>query len=211
MRVNIWFYFAAVIIGLVGAANDLSAAAMLWMIIPLAILLFAVKLNPFLLTKDTEKVEQYLIRNKQKPVYQFYYGLANGISTDVEGSVDGVLTQAGSASEKAKIRILYHLYKKQAEKAASFLKYVKPLKAREYYAACIALEQGRTEEAREIAKNHLKDPQLSVIEASILLREGLKEQAAEPFARAQSQMRGIEKYLFVQQYTRKHKKNSSRG
>ena len=203
MKVNIWFYLIAIMIGLAGAAMDLSALAMLWMIIPFAVLLFLVKLNPFLLTKDIEKVEKYLIRKKHKPVYRFYYGLANRIRSDVESSVDGALAQAGTASEKAKIRILYHLHKKQAEKAASFLKYVKPVKAKEYYAACIAIEQGRIKEAREISKNHLGEPQRSVIETAAYIAAGRQDQAEEPYRRALSQMRGIEKYLFVRQDERR--------
>ncbi|MEH7503872.1 hypothetical protein V7152_17975 [Neobacillus drentensis] len=36
---------------------------------------------------DVEKIEQILLKNKKKPFYRFYYGLANGIEKDVDESI----------------------------------------------------------------------------------------------------------------------------
>ena len=200
IKQNILLYTIALLIG--GAYGYFGYP--LWMflvtVIPFALFFLYIKLYPVFFTENMNQVEAYLLANKKKPMYAFYYALANRHNEEVEVSFTLTMSKVKSVPGKAQLQTIYHLYKGNPEQAKEYLAELKPMDVKHYYDALISIEEGQLNTARFLKERIKKQWYKDAIEAEINLKEGNYLEAYKFSELAVANTKGLQRYILVKNY-----------
>lgn len=200
IKLNILLYTIAILIG--GAYGYFGYPFWMFLltVIPFALLFLFLKLYPVFFTENMNQVEAYLLANQKKPIYAFYYALANRRDEEVEGSFTLAISKIKSKPGKAQLQIIYYLYKGNPEKAKKYLSELKPMDVKHYYDAMISIEEGQLSTARFLKERIKKPWYKDAIEAEINLKEGNYLEAYTFSELAVANTKGLQRYILVKNY-----------
>ncbi|UII54111.1 hypothetical protein LS684_10355 [Cytobacillus spongiae] len=171
------------------------------LIIVLPIVLFPL-FNTLLWTKKVEKVETYLLKNKNKPQYALYYGLANKMDDLVDESIEKLLKKYKYEGYQALYHVIHAFYYEDMDQATTYINKIKQKKFRFYYQAGILIHEGHLKEAEELIEE-MKSPWMKhALRSQIEKKKGNDEQAGLEAQQAISHSKGIQRYVLVRTFAR---------
>ncbi|UHA73665.1 hypothetical protein [Paenibacillus sp. 481] len=153
-------------------------------------------------TTNVNRIEKYLLNEKQNVDIYLIYALGNQHDDEVKRCIEQILHKHKQPDRQALYKVLHALYKKEILTAADEIEYIKPLVYKQYYKSIMLIEQGQFDAAsrliEQISKPWMKYALLSELE----LRQHNREQALHFAKVALDRVRGLQRYVMYKSYQR---------
>ena len=149
-----------------------------------------------------EKLENFLLKNKNKPDFYIIYALANELDEEVKANTELLLKRASSSHRKALYKVVEALYFKNIDVAKYEVEKIKPGDYRFYYEAKILLEEGNIESANKVIDQISKPWMKHALLAEQERRLNHPDQAKRYAQLAKQQTKGLQRYLLHKTYQR---------
>lgn len=149
-----------------------------------------------------DKIENFLLKNKQNPNMFIVYALANELDEEVRKRTDKLVQKNNNRSRQALYKVIEALYFKNIEAAKIEVEYLQPLSYRLYYQAAVLLEEdditGANEIIEKISTEWMKNALLVEREKKL----GHLTEAIDYANQAIQNTKGIQRYLLQKRYER---------
>ncbi|WP_088043681.1 hypothetical protein [Bacillus sp. EAC] len=155
---------------------------------------------PLFISVNVSKIEKFLLKNKQNPLYFFVYSTANNLNSEAEESYIKILIKYKNSSRQAIYKTAYAIYKKDTFGANANVHLIKQKEYRQYYQALIAILEGDMSKARLVADKINSIWMRETILAETYEKEGDIDKATEYAISALVKTRGVQRYSLYKNF-----------
>lgn len=155
---------------------------------------------PIHMEKNVEKLEKFIEKRRNNPIFKLYYGMGNRIDQDVKEATEALLKKYKQPARQALFKTLFALYEKDILRAKDDVEDIKPLEYKRYYQAVIAAEEGNIEKAEELVKVIKSEWMRHALLAEIAEKNNDQNSITEHIQKAFEKTRGLQRYIIYKQY-----------
>ena len=159
-------------------------------------------LHVTLLETNIDRIEKFLLRNKNNPNFSMIYALANEHDEEVKEITQKLIQKYKARSRQALYKISEAIYFKNLSVAKTEIEYITSPLYRSYYQALISLEDGELDcanrEIDKITNQWMKNALLAEREK----KQGNIVQARQYAEIAKQKSKGLQRYLLHKTYER---------
>lgn len=172
-----------------------------------AVVLFGVLYIPLLytayFTKNMNKVDQLLKKQKHQPIYQLYYGLAHQLDEEIDAALAKILKKYRRPEQRALFETIVKLHRQDLAHLEATIEKIQPPPYRQYYEIAYLVEKGQLKEAEQQVERVKRGWMKDVLLVDIQLKKGNVKEAADHYKKALAQTGGLQRYSIYHAYKNK--------
>lgn len=151
---------------------------------------------------NVKSTERFLLKSKKNPIYQLYYGLANGLEEEVDEAIQKINKRPYPSTVKKQHQLIHATFHGQIEDMEKLLKGMKRSTFTLYYQTIHSMLVNNLDEARQLIDQNPKLWMREALTAELLMKENRKEEAFNHAHVALLKTRGIQRYVLIRTWER---------